>query len=310
MAYETNPFLAAQGAGIQQQANQNLFQNIMPGINSGAGMAGQYGGSRHGIAQGIAAGQTGTGIANALAGLYGGAYEGDQNRNVQRYGIDSTANTARYNTDKNYDLGLLNDSTNQRGQTLGHEVGMANANNSRYGMDLNFASNRYNTDVNAGTTARGQDLNYGLGTMQNQTAQRGQDVNWGLGNLQNATQARGQDLTYGLGMNQNDTQRLLGLGQIDSTRRAQDMGFYDSQRGQDRQDVALGAQLYGAGMQGPWGTLQSANGLATPYAAQNGTQTQTTNSGGGWQGLLGGVLGGAQFAKNQGWWGTPTTGTV
>lgn len=327
MAYETNPWLAQQGAGIQQQANQNLFQNVLPGINSGAGLAGMYGGSRHGIAQGLGIGQSQTGMANALANLYGGAYENDQNRGVQTRGQDLTYNLGmtnaanqRYGTDRNYDLGVMGNTTNLRGQDLTHEVGMANANNNRYGIDINAASNRYNTDVNAGTAMRGQDLTYGLGSMQNDTAQRGQslnfglgamqndttqrgqDMNYGLGSMQNQTAQRGQDLTYGLGTQQNDTTRMLGLGQIDTSRRAQDMNFYSDQRGQDRADVTLGANLYGAGMQGPWSSLSSANGLANPYTT-NGTTVQNTNSGGGWQGAAGGALGTYQLGKSMGWWG-------
>ena len=256
-------------------------------------MAGQYGSSRQGIAQGLAIGQSQQGLSNSLANLYGNAYESDQNRGVQTRGQDLTYNLGmtnaannRYGIDQNYSMGLINDKTNQRGQSLNYDVGMANANNNRYGIDINAESNRYNTNVNAGTTMRGQDLNYGLGTAQNVTAQRGQDLN------------------YGLGTQQNDTTRMLGLGTLDNNRYATDANFYTQQRGQDQSGAALGAALYGQGTQGAWDPLKSANGIYGNYTGFGNTTTNGDNGGSNWQSILGGLGAGAQFGVNQGWWGS------
>lgn len=117
------------------------------------------------------------------------------------------------------------------------------------------------------------------------------DQNFSLGN-------RGLDLGF---QNSNNSYNL-GLGSLDLQGRGQDMNFYGQQRAQDQSGAALGASLYGLGMQGPWNTLNSANGLASPYTS-NSTQTSNTSGGGGWQGALGGGLGVAQLGKNFGWWG-------
>lgn len=102
----SNPYLGDQAAAITRRVTNNLNRNILPGVNQNAIAAGGMGGSRQGIAQGLAVGETNQGLSDSLSTLYGNAYEVDQNRDVQRYGIDTTAGTARYGMDRDYDLGL------------------------------------------------------------------------------------------------------------------------------------------------------------------------------------------------------------
>jgi hypothetical protein len=85
------------------------------------------------------------------------------------------------------------------------------------------------------------------------------------------------------------------------TQRSQDMGYDISRRGQDLTQIGLGADLYNRGAQGPWGSLQNANNIFNATAKENYTTTANEQQGGGALGALGGLLSGATFANNQGW---------
>lgn len=112
----------------------------------------------------------------------------------------------------------------------------------------------------------------------------------------------------------------------------QDQNFYTAQRGQDQAGVQLGANLYGMGntgnlgigagqyalgqtyMNAPMNALGTYAGMISPYSNLGGgsvssggsTSTTTTSgnpgttTGGGWQGALGGALGGWQMGTNLG----------
>jgi hypothetical protein len=80
-----------------------------------------------------------------------------------------------------------------------------------------------------------------------------------------------------------------------------DQGFYTAQRGQDQTGAALGANLYSQGQQGQWGPINNANNVYGNYTGLGNT-TQTQNSGGGWQGAVGGLAAGAGFGSQMGWW--------
>lgn len=107
---------------------------------------------------------------------------------------------------------------------------------------------------------------------------------------------RGLDLGY---QNSNNSYNLgqQGLG-LQS--RGQDMSFYTAQRGQDQSGAALGASLYAQGQQGMWNPINQTTGAMSPWNGY-GTTTNTGSSGGGLTGAVGGLLGGAQLAKNFGW---------
>jgi hypothetical protein len=83
------------------------------------------------------------------------------------------------------------------------------------------------------------------------------------------------------------------------SRYGMDQNFYTAQRGQDQTGMALGANLYSQGMNGPWDAL---NNAAQGYSRFTGLGTQTNQTGGGAQGAAGGMLAGAQLGNNLGWW--------
>ena len=114
------------------------------------------------------------------------------------------------------------------------------------------------------------------------------------------TGARFQDYNNQL----NRQMQLLGMNQ----------GFYGQQRGQDLQQLGLGASLlsqgtsgllgqgqglYGVGQttqQAPWQVVNNAAGATSPFTGFG----NTTTTGGGnnpWGGMLGGALAGAQFGR-------------
>jgi hypothetical protein len=67
------------------------------------------------------------------------------------------------------------------------------------------------------------------------------------------------------------------------------------------QQQTLGAGLLSQGLDTQFRPLQNTANVFSPFTGY-GTTTNSTSTGGGWQGALGGALGAAQFAKNQGWW--------
>lgn len=141
-----NPYLDQMAANITRQYTQNLNENILPGVRYGAQAAGGFGGSRQGIAEGKAIEGSNEGLASALANLYGQSYESQQNRDLQRYEIDTNAATARYGTDKNYDLGLRqvgNQATQIANQ---YDLGLRGDATNRYGIDTTAGTQRYVSD--------------------------------------------------------------------------------------------------------------------------------------------------------------------
>jgi hypothetical protein len=181
----SNPYLGQMADAITGRFNNNLSRNILPGIRSEYRAMGGQGGSRQGIAEGLAIGESNRGLADALSGAYFGDWTNQQNRNLQRYGMDQNYN--------------------------------------------------------------------------------------------------------------------LGMGQLALGNQGQMLNFYGQQRGQDLQQIGLGAQLYGLGQQGPWGGLGQASNIYGNIGGQN-TNVNLGGQGGGWQGALGGALAGGQLGRNFGWW--------
>lgn len=195
-----NPYLNQQAGTITRQVNDNLQNVTLPGIGNGATSAGQYGGSRQGIAQGMALSRAQGDLSQGLSSLYGNAYESAQNRQASaattmagidnqraiadqanatnRYGMDTTAATSRYNTDAANKTNIYgidqNNATNRYTADLGAQT-------SRYGVDTNAATNRYGVDTNAQTSRYGTDVGastnrYGVDTNAD-TSRYGTDVN-------------------------------------------------------------------------------------------------------------------------------------
>lgn len=132
-----NPYLNGIADSMAARSMFQLGQSLN-GIRGNAVATGGLGGSRQGVAEGIATGLANQGLLGELSALYGSAYDSDQNRNLQRYGLDinrelgwGNINQQRYATDKSYDLG------------------MTNANNNRYATDLNYQTANRGLDLDS-----------------------------------------------------------------------------------------------------------------------------------------------------------------
>jgi hypothetical protein len=150
---------------------------------------------------------------------------------------------------------------------------------SNQGLAAALAGNNYN-DYNA-------QMNRNL-----QQYQGDQQFNTAQGNL-------------GLGYYNGSNNFNLGLGGLALGNQRNMQDFYTSQRQGDLAQTALGANLYGAGTQGPWNALNSANGIYNNYTglSSGGTSNSTTSQGGGTLGTLGGAGAGAQWWNNNYWGG-------
>lgn len=81
-----------------------------------------------------------------------------------------------------------------------------------------------------------------------------------------------------------------------------DQGFYTSQRGQDLMGLGVGSDLITQGMQTQWLPLKNASDIYGKFSGF-GPTTTSSQQGGGWDGGVGGLLAGAAFGKQMGWWG-------
>lgn len=196
-----------------------------------------------------------------------------------------------------------------------------NAISNLYAQDYQNSMNRqlqqYGMDLNAYLTGRGQDQSYSLGQGNlNLNAQNSQFGNMlGLGNLglnyQNSMQNYALGLgNLGLGQQNSNNNFMLGLGNLGLGAQNAQNNFYTAQRGQDLQQLGLGAGLfqqgntgflgqgqgiYGLGttqQQAPWQTVNNANAGMGQWSGY-GTTT-SSNTGGGALGALGGGLAGGQ----------------
>jgi hypothetical protein len=87
----------------------------------------------------------------------------------------------------------------------------------------------------------------------------------------------------------------------DLSRYGMDQGFYTANRGLDQSGAALGANMMGLANNGDWSGLNQANGIYSPWSGF-GNSTNSSQSGGGALGGLGGALAGFGFAGQNGWW--------
>jgi hypothetical protein len=100
----SNPYLSAQADAIKQ-ASTDAFGQMNNMITSNSVGTGGLGGTRQGVAQGVAQGQIQNSMQANLANLYGNAYNADQNRDLQRYGIDTNSAIQNKSLDNNFFLG-------------------------------------------------------------------------------------------------------------------------------------------------------------------------------------------------------------
>ena len=89
-AYQSsNPWQNAMAGDLTRRTNDMLGQQLEQLRSRFAGVGG-LGGSRQGVAEGLALQGGGDALSGNLANLFGGLYTGDQNRNLQRYGMDQS----------------------------------------------------------------------------------------------------------------------------------------------------------------------------------------------------------------------------
>ena len=105
-----NPYLTGIADDITRRSQQALGRSFNM-MDSGAIGTGGYGGSRQGVAQGIATANANDALTGNLANLYGTDYTNQQNRDLQKYGIDTNA----FLTNQGQQQGFY---TSQRGQDL------------------------------------------------------------------------------------------------------------------------------------------------------------------------------------------------
>jgi len=88
----------------------------------------------------------------------------------------------------------------------------------------------------------------------------------------------------------------------DLQRYGMDQGFYTSQRGQDLAQIGLGSQLESQALQNQWYPISQFANIVGNLSGQNTSTTNSSQTGGGALGTLGGLLGTAQLGTNLKWW--------
>lgn len=99
-----NPYWQGLMDDISRQYTQTLTDSWLPSIRSNAIASGGLGGARQGVAEGLAVGRAGQGLSSALTGLGGNLWEGQQQRDLTRYGIDTNADLANQSQWMNFDV--------------------------------------------------------------------------------------------------------------------------------------------------------------------------------------------------------------
>jgi hypothetical protein len=146
-----NPHLSAQADDIGRRTQLGLGQAFNQGRSNAVGVGG-LGGSRQGVFEAQAAGQAMDSLQGQLANLYGTDWTNQQNRDLQRYGIDTSAQTQRHGIDTAQILGMTNAANQRHATDVGNLNTQQSLDNQRYGIDTGFY-----------TAQRGQDLAQILG---------------------------------------------------------------------------------------------------------------------------------------------------
>jgi hypothetical protein len=166
------------------------------------------------------------------------------------------------------------------------QAGFANA-------AANLMGNDYEQSQNRALSAYQGDQNNALGYLNSDRNFATNQGQLGLGYF------NGQN-SYNLGQGQNQNQANQIANQYQLGNQGQMLDFYGNQRGQDIQQQLAAMQMYGMGVNGPWGPLNNFGQQTSPYTG-NGTTTQQTQQGGGASGAIGGGLSGLSFAHMMGW---------
>jgi hypothetical protein len=227
----SNPYLQTNVNNALDSVTRNYNNTIAPQMASQFAQSKSFGNS--GLQQQQTNQQRGLADSlGATAGnMYGQAYQTDRandlawtnnnlNNETQRYGYDQSLIGQKYASDNSLkgsmygaDRGLEGTkfasttaaSANMYGADKSAAASMYNSDNSRaasqYGADANLYGNLYSTDAGIYNNAA-----------NNATTQRGQDVQYGIAQLGNDTTRMGQGMTYDLGLRNND----LGFSTLDA----------------------------------------------------------------------------------------------
>jgi hypothetical protein len=139
-----NPYLRGMGIDIGNQAADVWNRQILPGTRSSAIAAGGFGGSRQGVVESNALNDLGRNYISGMTNLYGNDYTGQQNRNLQRYGMD-----------QGYDLGLGGLALQNKGLNNSYDLGLRNNDLGFSNLDANINQNNFNNNLAS--------ANFGLG---------------------------------------------------------------------------------------------------------------------------------------------------
>ena len=85
-----NPYLDQMGDSLSRRMNKNLDRQFQSIRGNSIGVGG-LGGGRQGVAEGLAMEAGNDSLTDAMSRMYMTDYEGTQNRNLQKYGIDTNA---------------------------------------------------------------------------------------------------------------------------------------------------------------------------------------------------------------------------
>jgi hypothetical protein len=240
----------------------------------------------------------------------------DPNAYTRNPYLDQMANDIQRRSGQALDLGLSSIRSNAVGvgglggsrQGVAEGLAIAGANDNLSGNLAGLLGGDYTNSMNRNLQRYGIDTNAAMTRSSLDLQRYGVDTNA-------AITRSGQDLQrYGV-----DTSASL-------TNQGQMQNFYSTNRGQDLQQLGLGAQLYGQGnagflgqgqgmfglgstqQQAPFNVLNNANSAITPYTGYGGTTTGAGQYGGGFSGAAGGALAGAQIGRNLGFGGSSSNG--
>lgn len=336
---QKNPYLDQMGDSITDQVNQNLSRNMLPQIGSQAVSSGNFGGSRQGVVEANAFRDANGQLANALTGMRFGDYNNTMQRQLQQYGMDQSYNLGQgnlalgnKNSDNSFALGQGNLALGNRQADQSYALGQGNLALGNKTADNSFTLGQGNLQL--GNKNSDQSYNLGLGNLQLGNKNSDQSFELGQGNLQLGNKTADNSFTLGqgnlqlgnknsdqgfalgvgnlgLGFQNSDNAFALGQGNLQLGNKQADQGFYTQQRGQDLQQVGLGASLFGQGNNGmlsqgqgaynlgltqqnaPGQAMQGFNGVAGPYTGFGSTTSSQQGSQG--AGFVGGALAGSQM---------------
>lgn len=172
-----NPYLSGIADDITRRSQQALGRSFNMMDSSAIG-TGNFGGSRQGVAQGIATANANDALTGNLANLYGTDYTNQQNRDLQKYGIDTNA----FLTNQGQQQGFY---TSQRGQDLA-QIGLGSQLDTQAMQNQWYPIQQYANIVgnlsgqNTSTTNSSQQGGGALGALGGLlgTAQIGSNLKW------------------------------------------------------------------------------------------------------------------------------------